>query len=218
MSSNTFVGLCAKLSKRLPQRLWWALAKRQLGACGENVRLPKDGMYLLKNIYIGNDVRFGVRPFLWAVNSRIYIGDKVGVGPSAIIVTGNHNIELGEKFMFDLTDKEKRPDDDQDVVFEGDIQIGARVTILKGVRIGRGAVVGAGSVVTKAVPRYCVVAGSPAKLLRLRGSIDEILAYETRLYPKEKRMTQGQLVALLGNCINGNRESFIGDMCSHYSP
>jgi maltose O-acetyltransferase len=54
------------------------------------------------------------------------------------------------------------------IVIEDDVWIGARVTILGGVNIGTGAVIGAGSVVTKNVPPYAIVAGNPAKLIRYR--------------------------------------------------
>jgi len=52
------------------------------------------------------------------------------------------------------------------VVIEDDVWIGAKSTIMKGVRIGRGAVVAAASVVTKAVPPFTLVAGNPARTLR----------------------------------------------------
>lgn len=56
----------------------------------------------------------------------------------------------------------------KEVVIEDDVWIGAHATILKGVRIGRGAVVGAGAVVTRSVPEYSVVAGVPAEIKRSR--------------------------------------------------
>ena len=55
-----------------------------------------------------------------------------------------------------------------DIIVEDDVWIGYRSTILSGVRIGQGAVVAAGSVVTKDVPPYAIVGGVPAKVLRYR--------------------------------------------------
>jgi acetyltransferase-like isoleucine patch superfamily enzyme len=52
------------------------------------------------------------------------------------------------------------------VVIEDKVWIGFNVIILKGVRVGEGAVVAAGSVVTKDVPPYCVVAGNPAHVVK----------------------------------------------------
>ena len=54
----------------------------------------------------------------------------------------------------------------QPVVIEDEAWIGAQVTILAGVRIGRGAVIGAGSVVTSDVPPATIVAGNPARVVR----------------------------------------------------
>ena len=53
------------------------------------------------------------------------------------------------------------------VVIENKVWIGFNVIILKGVRVGEGAVIAAGSIVTKDVPPYCVVAGNPAKVVKI---------------------------------------------------
>ncbi|RFA25156.1 hypothetical protein CAI21_19880 [Alkalilimnicola ehrlichii] len=52
------------------------------------------------------------------------------------------------------------------VIIEDDVWIGNNCIVLKGVRIGRGAIVGAGAVVTKDVPAYCIVGGNPARVLK----------------------------------------------------
>jgi acetyltransferase-like isoleucine patch superfamily enzyme len=56
------------------------------------------------------------------------------------------------------------------VVVEPDVWIGARAILLDGVTVGRGSVVGAGSVVTRDVPEYSIVAGNPARVISQRGS------------------------------------------------
>lgn len=100
--------------------------------------------------------------------AKIIVGDHVMVGPGVTVITGNHKIDVVGKYLDEITDKEKDPDDDQDIVFEGDNWIGANVTILKGVTIGEGAVVAAGSVVTKDVEPYSIYGGVPAKKLKMR--------------------------------------------------
>lgn len=57
-----------------------------------------------------------------------------------------------------------------DIIVQDDVWIGRNAIILSGVTIGQGAVIGAGSVVTKSVPPYAIVAGNPAKLIRYRFS------------------------------------------------
>lgn len=61
-----------------------------------------------------------------------------------------------------------------DIIVEDDVWIGLGATILSGVRIGQGAVIAAGAVVSKDVPPYAIVAGTPAKTLKNRVSDDVI--------------------------------------------
>jgi serine acetyltransferase len=59
-----------------------------------------------------------------------------------------------------------------DIIIENDVWVGAKATIMSGVKISNGVVVAAGSVVTKDVPPYAIVAGNPAKIVKFR--FDEI--------------------------------------------
>ena len=78
----------------------------------------------------------------------------------------------------------KLPENDEDVIFEGDNWIGMNVTILKGVTIGRGCIVAAGAVVNKSTPPYSIVGGIPAKVLKMRFTPEQIEKHEAILYPK----------------------------------
>jgi len=64
------------------------------------------------------------------------------------------------------------------VILEDDVMIGANAVILEGVTIGKGSVVAAGAVVTKPVPEGAVVAGSPAKIIKMK---DDQTAEKTKL-------------------------------------
>ena len=55
-----------------------------------------------------------------------------------------------------------------DIIIENDVWIGAKSTIMSGVRIGNGSIIGATSTVTRNVPPYAIVAGNPAKLIKYR--------------------------------------------------
>ena len=94
--------------------------------------------------------------------------------------------------MFD-GDYKKSEDDDKDVVIEGDSWFGINVTILAGVTIGRGSVIAAGAVVTKSCPPYSIIGGVPAKVLKFRFTVDEVMEHERLLYPEDKRFTQEEL-------------------------
>lgn len=107
------------------------------------------------------------------------IGKKVIFGPHPTIITGGHRIDVVGKYIMDS--KEKLPENDAPVVIEDDVWIGANVTRLKGVTIGRGSVVAAGAVVTKSCPPYSIIGGVPAKVLKMRFTPEEIVKHESIL-------------------------------------
>lgn len=144
------------------------------------------------DIEVGDYVSIGSGAEFLAKESKIIIGNKVLFGPEVTIIGGNHNTSVVGRFMYDVL--EKRPGDDQDVIFEDDIWVGSCAIILKGVRVGRGSIVAAGAVVTKDVLPYTIVGGVPARRISVRfGDIETIMRHEEALYPPEKRLTREYL-------------------------
>lgn len=94
-------------------------------------------------------------------HQRISIGRDVMIGPHCFITDGDHGIAPGASVK-------SQPMSARPVVIEDEAWLGAHVTVLPGVRIGRGAVIGAGSVVTRDVPAGAVAFGSPAVVRRQR--------------------------------------------------
>ena len=92
---------------------------------------------------------------------EIKIGENVMIGPKTIFWGRDHGMELGVLMN-------AQPHKLGKIEVGDDVWIGAGVIILKGVKIGTGAVVGAGSVVTKHVPDYSIVVGNPAKVVKFR--------------------------------------------------
>lgn len=92
----------------------------------------------------------------------ITIGNNVGIGPAVKILTSFHSEEGSRKPI--LYSKIKY----SPVVVEDDADIGINAVILPGITIGKGAQIGAGAVVTKNVAPYSVVAGVPAKKIKMR--------------------------------------------------
>lgn len=114
-------------------------------------------------------------------------------GPDLMVVTGNHMAVIGIPMKF-VDDKMKDQLDvenvyDKDVVVDEDVWLGGRVTLLSGVHIGRGCLVCAGAVVTKDMPPYSVVGGVPAKVIKFRWKINEILEHERMVYPLEEQFS-----------------------------
>lgn len=81
-------------------------------------------------------------------------------------------------------------DHSTDIVIEEDVWLGTGVTILAGVNIGRGSIVGAGSLVTKSLPPYSVAIGTPARIVKKKFSVAEIMEHERALYPENERLSR----------------------------
>lgn len=111
------------------------------------------------------------------------------------VYTGNHASVIG-KFCSSVIETYKPDGYDKDVIIESDVWIGAIVTLLSGTTIGRGSIVAVGAVVNKSTPPYSVVGGVPAKFIKFKWSIDEILEHESKLYPKTERYTRDQLESI----------------------
>lgn len=154
--------------------------------CGKNVFLRplSSDIKGINNLSIGNDVLIPKNSTIFCTKAKLIIGSKVIFGPNPTIITGDHRIDIIGKHIMDVTDKEKLPDNDVPVIIEDGVWIGANVTILKGVTIGRDSVIAAGSVVTSSCPPYSIIGGVPAKLIRKRFSELEILKHENILYQK----------------------------------
>ena len=94
-------------------------------------------------------------------HKSVYIGDNCLIAPGCHITDVNHGIESAELIC-------RQPLVSKSIRICNDVWIGAGCSILPGVTIGDGSVVGARSVVTKDVPAGAIVVGVPAKLLRYR--------------------------------------------------
>lgn len=166
--------ICA-LNKRI---FYYPFAKYMFKKVGNNVYIGKKCKFFYKNILIGDDVYIGDNASFISSISEIKIGNHVMFGPHVTIRGGNHRVDVIGKYMKSITENEKIPDNDQDVIIEDDVWIGCNVTILKGVTVGRGSVIGAGSVVVKPIPPYSIYVGVPGKQTFSRFSEEQIIEHE----------------------------------------
>ncbi|KQL35089.1 MULTISPECIES: 2,3,4,5-tetrahydropyridine-2,6-dicarboxylate N-acetyltransferase [Bacillaceae] len=150
----------------------------------------------IEDVVVENESRNSAIPLLdlKGINARIEPGaiirDQVSIGDNAIIMLGaviNIGAVIGEGTMIDMgailggratvgnnchigagavLAGVIEPPSATPVIVEDDVLIGANAVVLEGCRIGKGAVVAAGAVVTKDVPPYTVVAGTPAKVIK----------------------------------------------------
>ncbi len=144
-----------------------------------------------KNVFLYGDN--GLRNAdIMTTNAKFIMKPHSGAAEGLRVTTGNHAMIL-RRFYRTITEVEKPKGLDKDVIVESDVWIGRNVTILAGVTIGRGCTIGACSLVNKSTPPYCIVAGVPAKPIKFKWTIDEILEHEKALYPAEERFTREQL-------------------------
>lgn len=182
-----FVALIYK-SVNLFRRAWnrYIVSKMKcalLESVGKNVRIGI-GMRASQwsNVSIGDNVSIGSNNLFLNTRAKIIISDHVMFGPNVTVITGSHRTDMIGRYMITVKDEEKRPVDDQNVVFEGDNWIGANATILQGVTVGRGAVIAAGAVVTKDVPPYSICGGVPARVIKYRFSEEDLEKHKTLLH------------------------------------
>lgn len=164
-------------------KIWAPVWKRCMKHCGKGVyiRPMSSDIKGLENLSIGDHTLIPKGSTFYCTRAELRIGNKVIFGPKPTIITGDHRIDLIGKYIIDVTDDEKLPDQDASVIIEDDVWCGANVTILKGVTIGRGSVVAAGAVVTKSCPSYSIIGGVPAKILKRRFTDEDIVLHEKKL-------------------------------------
>jgi acetyltransferase-like isoleucine patch superfamily enzyme len=114
-----------------------------------------------KGVTIGNNSGINSNAYL-AGQGGIEIGDNVIIGPDVKIFSENHNFSDPNVII------KEQGVSRSGVVIKNDCWIGANVTVLAGVTIGEGCVIAAGSVITKSVPAYSIVAGIPGRVMKTR--------------------------------------------------
>lgn len=106
-------------------------------------------------------------------NAELRIGNFCSIAEEVVfLLSGEHNIDTISSFPYEekFMEKSNCAGSKGSIIVNDDVWIGYRATIMSGVTIGQGAVIAAGSVVTKDVPAYAIVGGNPAKLIRYRFS------------------------------------------------
>ncbi|ACK73838.1 transferase hexapeptide repeat containing protein (plasmid) [Gloeothece citriformis PCC 7424] len=165
---------------KLMRRTIWRAMARQFGH-GVNIGSGV-GFKHLETFEIGNQVFIGSQSYIQGrfdgkciIGNHVWIGpqsyfdardliieDFVGWGPGAKVLGSSHTgVPINIPII--KTDLEMKP-----VKIEAEADIGMNAVILPGVTIGKGSIVGAGSVVTKDVPPFAIVAGIPARFFRWR--------------------------------------------------
>ena len=119
------------------------------------------------SLTIGDDVdlAWGI---LITTKGGVSIGERTWIGYRTMILSSNHGIPGGKTPIFRSSTEATVLDVPKPVTIQKDVWIGCGAIILPGVTVGEGAVVAAGSVVTRDVEPFSIVGGCPAKLIRMR--------------------------------------------------
>lgn len=104
-------------------------------------------------------------------------------GPAVYIYGGNHIFNEVGMLMSKRTKSETHKD--LDVIIQDDVWVGGNTVILSSVTIGKGAIVAAGSVITKSIEPYSISGGVPAKKLKMHFTEEEISEHETMIYDSD---------------------------------
>lgn len=172
---------------------YFGVERKKFGHVSSNVMFtPPHSFGNKKNIFIYDKVGIGSNSFISATNAKFVCQGNCAIAEGFTVHTGNHANVIG-KFVTDITEKNKPKGYDKDVIVEKDVWIGCNVTLLSGVTIGRGSVIAAGAVVTKNIPPYCMAGGVPAKFIKFKWTIEEILEHEKILYCDSERYSKEEL-------------------------
>lgn len=131
---------------------------------GRKSIIKNDAYICPRNGFIKIGARCSINPFCVLLGyGGITIGDNVRIAAHTSVVAFNHNFEDPDVSVLDQGNRWSG------ITIEDDVWIGTGARILDGVRLGRGAVIAAGAVVTRDVPPNSIVAGVPAKIINTRG-------------------------------------------------
>ena len=144
-------------------------------------------------VKFGQAVHVQLGCFFGGIEKKIELGNKVGIGfncfflckckiGSNVLIASNCSFVNRHDHRYDIVGVnmwDSGPGDLGEVVLENDVWIGQTSTILAPVVVGRGAIVAAGSVVTRDVPAYSIVAGNPARVVRMRFTENQIIEHES---------------------------------------
>lgn len=116
-------------------------------------------IYGREHIILGEEVVISAFVQIWGFGG-LEIGDRTMIGSNCVVTTLGHD--------YNMKDMKNAAPIAKKITIGNDVWIGSSAIILPGIRIGDGAVIGAGSVVTKDVPEKAIVVGNPAKIVKYR--------------------------------------------------
>lgn len=151
-----------KVKTKYIQKIYTHYAYKKCGSVGGNLLINGKIEGLGRKVTIGDHCNFNPKT-IFIGDGCISIGSYFHTGRGLTIITSNHQYDIGTAIPYS-----PGYSIDKEVIIKDFVWLGHNVTILQGVTVGEGAVIAAGSIVSKDVPDYAVVGGIPAKVLKYR--------------------------------------------------
>ncbi len=177
--------------------------------CGPNVDLNGPLLVDPRFTHMANHTRLQAGTHMVSAGGRLIVKKFSAIGADTLIVPGNHTPTVG---LPQYLSTQHINDTQTDIIVEEDCWVGARSILLSHCHVGRGAIVAAGATVTKDVPPYSVVAGSPAKVIASRFTLEQVVQHERSLYPPEERMSREKLESIFATHFEGKRSLGTSDI------
>lgn len=174
----------------------YAINEKKIGRLGKNSDIALPASFdNPKNVFIDDYVRIQPNSRIINHNGKFIIKRYSAIAANFVAIPNNHISTVGIPQY--ILGPSHINDIEGDIIIEESVWIGANVVMLQGAsRVGRGAVIGACSLVNKPIPPYAVAVGIPAKIVASTFSIDQILEHEKAIYPKEERFSKEYLEQL----------------------
>ena len=175
--------------------------KKEFEHIGDHCIIGPECILVPQNMYIEDYVIIQGRNNFISYKGKLVIKKYSVISSSCIIVPSNHILSVGVPFYLNAISHVG--DEDHTIVINEDVWIGAGCKLLPKSSFGRGCIVGTGSVVTKDIPPYAVVAGCPAKIIAVKFSKTDIISHEKKIYPRNERLSSKELDALFEKFYKG---------------
>lgn len=146
--------------KNMKRNYYTSIVKGQCRRCGKNLCVNNlssvTGNTILKDNVTFNGMKI-------QGGGTVIIGNYFHSGIECMMLTSNHDYDGGEEIPYDAHRKIYK-----DIIIEDCVWMGSRVLVLPGVRIGEGAIIQGGAVVSSNIPPYAIAGGNPAKVFKYR--------------------------------------------------
>lgn len=177
------------MCSRVYNRVYGYLYSFGIGYRGKRVVLHRPQLCSNpKNLLMYDDTSLMKGWSLISHTGKLVIKEHSTAASGLVAITGNHHRTVGVKLL--ETTRARVGDVESDIILEEEVWIGANVTLFPGVKIGRGASISAGSVVSHPIPPYAIVKGNPAKIVGFNFTPEEVLEHEKTIYSEEKRTNE----------------------------